>query len=159
MIDEVADVVSVNVSDADGGQHTVRVLPTANKRAKLSVEMTSAAIDLLSMEPALEAPPDGAPPTVPADCTAVRWMKYRHAVAVHWWGKEARRWRIKSMIVKRGPNIQERVLRMSRVLQEFWVQHHSDPDADDEEESEAESARSDVNAGGAVQAAVGDADA
>eukprot|EP00959_Pyramimonas_sp_CCMP1952_P121148 2532893-Pyramimonas_sp.AAC.2 len=125
LIDDIAPTTSVEVEVDHGGKYTVIVCTCKNLRNKLCIESTPDAIKLLTMKPAWVRSSGLPEPTFQGD--VVRWYRSRHAVGVNYYDKQKATWRLKTMKVPPGEDLQSRAESMAAVLETFYAQHHTPP--------------------------------
>ncbi|CAK0845866.1 unnamed protein product [Prorocentrum cordatum] len=107
-----------------GVEHKVRVATSATHRAKLAIELTSAALSLLLEEPDVAAVPD---PDPEIGIEHAEWDRCKRSVKTRYYDVAKQTWRAKSMAVQAGPNMAERAVSMAKVLAAFREQHHTGP--------------------------------
>eukprot|EP00959_Pyramimonas_sp_CCMP1952_P266834 5578557-Pyramimonas_sp.AAC.1 len=127
MIDEVDKIIEVTVRDASGQQHAVKVLSAPYKRSPLVLELTDANMTLLSMKPLAG---DDWEPAISEE--NVQWLAYRKSLMCHYFDVNGAKWRKHVMKVKADFDdkeaFQEATDRLARVMQEYFNQHHTEPD-------------------------------
>lgn len=127
MIDEVDKVIEVTVRDEGGHEHTVKVVSAPYQRSPLIIEITDSNMTLLTKKPmAVEK-------WVPVINEAnVQWCAYRKSLMCYHFDVTVGKWRKHVMKVKAdfGDKIsfQDAVHRLAKVVQEYYVQHHTQPD-------------------------------
>ena len=125
-IDELPKLISLDAVTHDGAHHTVYVAPEANPRAKLRVELKDENIELLGKKPADLSHDDFIPDLDGLE--TVTWVASRSALVTQYYSATFGRWCTKSMKVRPGPDMQERVTRTANALEFFRSEHHSEPD-------------------------------
>eukprot|EP00959_Pyramimonas_sp_CCMP1952_P474696 9503810-Pyramimonas_sp.AAC.3 len=131
MIDEVEKVVEVTVRDESGQQHVVRVMSAPYKRSPLVIELTDANVTLLTKKPMADQVP-WVPEVLEAN---VQWSHARMGLMCRFYDINQGKWRKHSMKVQADFNdkeaFQDAVNRLAKVVQEYYVQHHTEPDEDE----------------------------
>ena len=94
-------------------------------RGKLAIECTPEALRVLTLTPATVGVAPDPDPVIQGDL--VKWHRSRHAVAVQYYDKQKLAWRLKTMKVPPGPDLQSRAEAMAAVLETFHAQHHTPP--------------------------------
>ena len=125
LIDDIAPTTVVEVEVDTGEKFQVKVCTSSTVRSRLAIECTPEALKVLAMKPKHEANASGADPEFESE--RVRWHRSRHSVGVNYFDKNKRAWRLKSMKVEPGADLDARAQAMAAVLETFYNQHHTDP--------------------------------
>ncbi|CAK0844788.1 unnamed protein product [Prorocentrum cordatum] len=141
MLDDIDQVMSVTAAVQGGAPVTVKVLASATERSKLVIELTDKAIALLASEPEQLEGQYGDDPTPTVQEEHAFWVKSRSSVRSFYFDGDS--WKVKSMKVARGTcsfaEFQEKVNKMAKVVEEFYLQHHVEECVDaDSQERDAE---------------------
>ena len=125
MIDDISPIVSVTVTTENDVNHEMKLLTYANRRGRLSIELSEPNIELLTLKPK-KFSASFVDPQVHQE--HVTWVRYRHALTTRYYDSTAQKWSSKSMQVRKGEDgLQERVDQVAAVLEEWYRQHHSEP--------------------------------
>eukprot|EP00959_Pyramimonas_sp_CCMP1952_P413028 8654932-Pyramimonas_sp.AAC.2 len=120
LYDEIAQAVDVEVVTIRGDRVKVSVLTTANKRARLSLELTDSNMALLTTKP-----DNSQAPYVPRVGDHCEWLQHRFSVRRKYF--DGAKWRQKSMKVSQEGDLQSEVDKTCSVLLEYRSQYHAQP--------------------------------
>jgi len=126
MIDEIDAMIEIEVQAEGEEPVTMKVVATASDQNVLEMELTEANVSMLLKDP----PADEEEFTPAVNQSNVRWLPKTHSLQVWYFDREVLKWRSKTSGVKMmgtSAQRQDRVDKISKVLQTFYEQHHSDP--------------------------------
>ena len=126
MIDEIDAMIEIEVQAEGEEPVTMKVVATASDQNVLEMELTEANVGMLLKDP----PADEEEFTPVVNQSNVRWLPKTHSLQVWYFDPEVLKWRSKTSGVKMigtSAQRQERVDKISKVLQTFYDQHHSVP--------------------------------
>ena len=124
LIADLPDMIDLDVATDNDENVRIKVVPAANARAKLMMELTHGTIDLLTKQPKEVAHPSFVPDF---ECPNVVWLPGRHALMTRYFSEHKGKWATKSMKLPQGADTQDRAARLANVLQLFYDEHHSEP--------------------------------
>eukprot|EP00959_Pyramimonas_sp_CCMP1952_P229776 4804113-Pyramimonas_sp.AAC.1 len=125
-IDDIPNLITLDVVYDGGARCSIRVVPEANPRRKLRMELTKENINLLTKQPDDTSHDEFIPDLDGIE--HVVWLTSRSSVQTTYYSETFGRWCTKSMKVRAGPDMQERVTRAANSLAFFRSEHHHEPD-------------------------------
>ena len=126
MIDEIDPTIEIEVKAEGDETIKMKVVATASDQNVLEMELTEANVSMLLKNS--HADDEGSTPAV--NQSNVQWLPKTHSLQVWYFDREVLKWKSKTNGVKMigtSAQRQERVDKISKVLQTFYEQHHSDP--------------------------------